>query len=40
VDSDDELEDHPSVKFTSGRTEIEVRLRCVSGTPQAEVEYD
>ena len=40
MDSDDDLEDHPSVKFTSGGTEIEVRLRCVSGTPQAEIEYD
>jgi hypothetical protein len=40
VDGDDELEDHPSVKFTSGDTEIEVRLRCVGGTPQAEVKYD
>lgn len=40
VDGDDELEDHPSVKFTAGDTEIEVRLRCVNGVPQAEVKYD
>jgi hypothetical protein len=40
VDGDDDLEDHPSVKFQSGDTEIEVRLRCVSGTPHAEIKYD
>ena len=34
---DDELDDHPSVKFESGEQEIEVRLRCVNGIPQAEV---
>jgi hypothetical protein len=40
VDGDDDIEDHPSVKFTSGHTEIEVRLRCVNGAPDAEVRYD
>ena len=40
VDGDDELEDHPSVKFKSADTEIEVRLRCVNGAPDAEVTYD
>ena len=41
VDDDDDLEDdHPSVKFQSNATEIEVRLRCVDGTPQAEIKYD
>lgn len=41
VDSDDdELEDHPSVKFKSGEQEIEVRLRCVDGAPSAEISYD
>ncbi len=37
---DDELDDHPSVKFQSGETEIEVRVRCVNGTPEAEIRYD
>jgi hypothetical protein len=32
-----EIDDHPSVKFTSGRTEVEVRLRCVGGSPVPEV---
>jgi hypothetical protein len=41
VDSDDDdLDDHPSVKFQSGEREIEVRLRCVNGTPSAEIRYD
>jgi hypothetical protein len=40
VDSDDEIEDHPGVEFHSGHTKIEVRLRCVNGTPQAEVKYE
>jgi hypothetical protein len=40
VDSDDDVEDHPSVKFQSGEREIEVRLRCVDGTPDAEIRYD
>lgn len=40
VDGDDELEDHPSVKFKSADTEIEIRLRCVNGTPEAEISYD
>jgi hypothetical protein len=41
VDSDDdELDDHPSVKFTSGEQEVEVRLRCVDGAPSAEIRYD
>lgn len=37
---DDELDDHPSVKFRSGDREIEVRLRCVGGVPKAEIETD
>lgn len=37
---DDELDDHPSVKFQSGEQEIEVRVRCVNGTPSAEIRYD
>jgi cell division septation protein DedD len=40
VDSDDDLEDHPSVTFSSPNTEIEVKLRCVNGTPEAEITYD
>ncbi|OLF17958.1 hypothetical protein BU204_09110 [Actinophytocola xanthii] len=42
VDSDDtgRVDDHPSVKFRSGEREIEVRLRCAGGRPQAEVEDD
>ena len=37
---DDDVDDHPSVKFTSGEREIEVRLRCVNGTPQPEIRFD
>jgi len=37
---DDELDDHPSVKFQSGDREIEVRLRCAGGVPKAEIETD
>jgi hypothetical protein len=41
VDPDDDgVDDHPSVKFQSGDREIEVRLRCVNGVPQATVEID
>lgn len=45
VDSDDDddnvdADDHPSVKFTSGEREIEVRLRCAGGVPNAEIRYD
>jgi len=40
VDSDDDLEDHPSVTFSSANTEIEIKLRCVNGTPEAEITYD
>ncbi|GAB3445263.1 hypothetical protein [Actinophytocola sediminis] len=40
VDSDDEVDDHPSVKFQSGDREIEVRLRCVNGAPKAEIDED
>jgi hypothetical protein len=37
---DDDVDDHPSVKFQSGEREIEVRLRCVNGTPSADIRYD
>lgn len=37
---DDDVDDHPSVKFQSGDLEIEVRLRCVNGIPVARVEQD
>ena len=37
---DDDVDDHPSVKFKSGEQEIEVRLRCVDGTPSADIRYD
>ncbi|MFI7674738.1 hypothetical protein [Actinophytocola sp. NPDC049390] len=37
---DDEADDHPSVTFQSGEREIEVRLRCVNGVPNAEIRYD
>jgi hypothetical protein len=38
VSSKQEVDDHPKVRFISGRTEVEVRLRCVAGAPQPEVE--
>ena len=35
VDSENEgIDDHPHVRFRSGEREVEVRLRCVSGTIQ------
>ena len=37
---DDEVDDHPSVKFQQGDREIEVRLRCVNGLPEAEIKTD
>ncbi len=37
---DDDADDHPSVKFQSGEQEIEVRLRCANGVPNAEIRYD
>ncbi len=37
---DDDVDDHPSVKFQSGDREVEVRLRCVNGVPRGEVEED
>jgi hypothetical protein len=37
---DDDVDDHPSVKFQSGEREVEVRLRCVDGTPNPEIRYD
>lgn len=37
---DDDLDDHPSVKFTSGEREVEVRLRCVNGVPVPEIKTD
>jgi septal ring-binding cell division protein DamX len=33
----DDLDDHPKITFTSGRTEIEVRLRCVGGRISPEI---
>lgn len=29
--------DHPSIRFTSGRARVEVRLRCVDGVPRPEI---
>lgn len=41
VDPDDDAdENHLSVKFSSAQQEIEVNLRCVNGTPVAEVKID
>lgn len=33
-------EDHPSIRFTSGRTRVEIRLRCVDGVPRSEIKND
>lgn len=33
----DEVDDHPSVKFRAAETEVEVRLRCLDGSPQPEI---
>ncbi len=41
VESEDEdhgVDDHPTVKFTSGEQEIRIRLRCVGGTVTHTVE--
>ncbi|TDV55239.1 hypothetical protein [Actinophytocola oryzae] len=40
VGREDQLEDHPHVTFTGGGREVEVRLRCVNGVPNAEIKYD
>lgn len=40
VDGQDDVDDHPKVTFESGDVEIEIRLRCVAGVPQAEINYD
>jgi hypothetical protein len=40
LDSDDDVDDHPSVKFRSGDHEIEVRLRCADGIPIPEIQED
>lgn len=38
VDSENEgIDDHPHVRFRSGKAEVEVRLRCVGGTIQPEI---
>lgn len=37
---DDEVDDHPSVKFVAGDREVEVRLRCAGGVPVAKISYD
>jgi hypothetical protein len=37
VSADREIDDHPSVTFTSGRTEVEIRLRCRGESPEPEV---
>jgi hypothetical protein len=39
-DSVDDVDDHPSVKFTSGDLEIEVRLRCENNTVVPEIRQD
>jgi len=30
-------EDHPSIRFSSGRTRVEIKLRCVDGVPRPEI---
>jgi hypothetical protein len=37
---DDDLDDHPSVKFQSGEREIEVRFRCRDAVPVPEIRLD
>ncbi len=32
--------DRPSIRFSSGRGRVEIRLRCVNGTPRAEIKND
>lgn len=40
LDHEDDVEDHPTVKFTNGDEKYEVRLRCVNGDPVPEVRHD
>lgn len=40
TEDDDEIDDHPSVKFSSGDVEIEVRLRCVNNLVTHEIRQD
>lgn len=37
---DDDVDDHPSVKFTAGDVEIEVRLRCANNVVVPEIRQD
>lgn len=40
LDHENGVEDHPSVKFVNGHRRVEVRLRCVNGTPVPEIRED
>lgn len=40
LDQEDEVEDHPKVRFTNGEERYEIRLRCVNGTPVPDIRYD
>lgn len=40
TDTDDDPDDQPSVKFSSGDLEIEVRLRCVNNVVTPEIRQD
>jgi hypothetical protein len=40
VEREDHVDDHPSVRFSSGHRRVEVRLRCVNGIPNAEIKVD
>lgn len=36
VEADREADDHPKVRFRSGKDDVEARFRCVGGVPQIE----
>lgn len=40
LDHEDDVDDHPKVKFTNGEETYEIRLRCANGTPVPDIEYD
>jgi hypothetical protein len=40
LDHEDDVDDHPKVKFTNGEETFEIRLRCENGTPVPDIKYD
>lgn len=39
VSSERAVDDHPKVRFTAGKAEVEVRFRCVGGVPRPDIRF-